>query len=92
MSRDEVGAGGYVLDTVGAAFWALANFPSAEEVIVQGVSLGDDADSTGAVAGALAGAAYGGNALPGRWRDHVQYRDELTEEADRILAFAEASR
>lgn len=84
-SRDEVGAGGYVLDTVGAAFWALANFPTAEEIIVQAVSLGDDADSTGAVSGALAGAAFGSLALPSRWRDQVQYREELTEEADRIL-------
>lgn len=92
MSRDEVGAGGYVLDTVGAAFWALANFPTAEEIIVQGVSLGDDADSTGAVAGALAGAAFGCDALPGRWRERVQYRDELTEQADRILALSEADR
>jgi ADP-ribosyl-[dinitrogen reductase] hydrolase len=85
MSRDEVGAGGHVLDTVGASFWALANFDSAEEIIVQAVSLGDDADSTGAVAGALAGAAFGVDALPERWRDQVQFRTELQEQADRLL-------
>jgi ADP-ribosyl-[dinitrogen reductase] hydrolase len=92
MSRDEVGAGGYVLDTVGASFWALANFPTAEEIIVQAVSLGDDADSTGAVAGALAGAACGCDALPNRWQEQVQYRVELTEQADRILALSAADR
>lgn len=85
MSRDEVRAGGFVLETVGASFWALANFPSAEEIIVQAVSLGDDADSTGAVAGALAGAAFGAEDLPGRWRERVQYRNELMQQADRLM-------
>jgi ADP-ribosyl-[dinitrogen reductase] hydrolase len=88
LSRDEVAAGGYVLETVGASFWVLANFPSAEEIIVQAVSLGDDADSTGAVAGALAGATFGAQALPARWREQVQYRDALIEQADRLLALA----
>jgi ADP-ribosyl-[dinitrogen reductase] hydrolase len=88
LSRDEVAAGGYVLETVGASFWALANFPSAEEIIVQAVSLGDDADSTGAVAGALAGATFGAQALPSRWREQVQYRDALIEQAHRLLALA----
>lgn len=92
MSRDEVSAGGYVLATVGASFWALANFSSVEEIIVAAVSLGDDADSTGAVAGALAGAAYGGQALPERWREHVQFRDELIGQADRLLALAGSER
>jgi ADP-ribosyl-[dinitrogen reductase] hydrolase len=88
LSRDEVAAGGYVLETVGASFWALASFPTTEEIIAQAVSLGEDADSTGAVAGALAGAAFGAGALPARWREHVQYRDELIEQADRILALS----
>ncbi|MFN8664687.1 MAG: ADP-ribosylglycohydrolase family protein [Thermomicrobiales bacterium] len=92
LSRDDVSAGGYVLETIGASFWALANFPSAEEIIVQAVSLGDDADSTGAVAGALAGAAFGAGALPARWREHVQYRRELVEQADALLDLAGSER
>jgi ADP-ribosyl-[dinitrogen reductase] hydrolase len=92
MARDEVAAGGYVLETVSASFWALANFRTAEEIIVQAVSLGDDADSTGAVAGALAGAAYGVQALPDRWREQVQYRDELIEQADRLLTLSGSER
>lgn len=92
MERDQVEAGGYVLETVGASFWALANFPTAEEIIVQAVSLGEDADSTGAVAGSLAGAAYGAHALPVRWRELVQYRGELIDLADRLLALSEGER
>lgn len=92
LPRNEVAAGGFVLETVGASFWALTNFSTAEEIIVQAVSLGEDADSTGAVVGALAGAAFGAAALPTRWREKVQYRDELIEQADRLLALSEQAR
>ncbi|MCA9864018.1 MAG: ADP-ribosylglycohydrolase family protein [Thermomicrobiales bacterium] len=88
MPKNDVAAGGFVLETIGAAFWALANFPTAEEVIVQAVSLGEDADSTGAVAGALAGAVFGAQALPNRWQNHVQFREELVEQADRLLGIS----
>lgn len=86
--REAVAAGGFVLETVGAAFWALGNFPEARSMIEQGVALGEDADSTGAVIGAMAGAHFGAAALPARWRDNVQFRDELLLEADRLLALA----
>jgi ADP-ribosyl-[dinitrogen reductase] hydrolase len=42
---------------------------SFEEAVVQVVNLGDDADTAGAVVGALAGAAYGLAAIPARWRE-----------------------
>lgn len=90
-SRDEVAAGGFVLETVGAAFWALANTNSARAAIEQGVALGEDADSTGAVVGALAGAAYGASALPASWKDHVQFRQDLEFEATRLLQLSELS-
>jgi ADP-ribosyl-[dinitrogen reductase] hydrolase len=87
--RAAVRAGGFVLDTIGAAFWALAKGATARDAIELAVALGDDADSTGAVTGALAGAAYGASTLPGSWLRLVQYRDELASEAARLLALAE---
>lgn len=87
---DEIRAGGFVLETVGASFWALANTQSAREAIELAVSLGEDADSTGAVTGAMAGAAYGASALPASWRDRVQFGDRLRAEAARLLALSEA--
>ncbi len=84
-SRDEVRGGGYVLDTLGAAFWAFRNHDGFEDVVVAAVNLGDDADTTGAVAGALAGARYGMLAIPERWLDVLQGRDELTDLSDRLL-------
>ncbi len=87
--RSQVAAGGFVLETVGAAFWALGNSSDAREAIERGVALGQDADSTGAVVGAMASAAYGADSLPSSWRDNVQFRDRLTAEAKRLLALSE---
>jgi ADP-ribosyl-[dinitrogen reductase] hydrolase len=88
-ARHEVAAGGFVLETVGASFWALAHGKVPREAIELGVALGDDADSTGAVTGALVGAAFGAAALPESWRGQVQFRDELTSEAARLLILSE---
>ena len=88
--RDEVRAGGFVLETIGASFWSLLNAGSAREAIEMAVALGDDADSTGAVTGALAGAAYGVSALPETWVATVQFRDRLESEAMRLLDLSES--
>jgi ADP-ribosyl-[dinitrogen reductase] hydrolase len=88
LGRDTVRSGGYVLDTVTAACWALLHHDTLEETIIAAVSLGDDADTTGAVAGALAGARYGAAAIPDRWLKLLQPREELTDLADRLLGLS----
>ena len=87
--RDEVRSGGFVLETIGASFWSLLNARSSREAIETAVALGDDADSTGAVTGALAGAAYGVSALPTTWVESVQFGERLESEAMRLLALCE---
>ena len=88
ISRDDICSGGYVLDTLQAAFWCLERSESAEEAIVQAVMLGDDADTTGAVAGALAGAAYGVDRLPDRWLAVLHDRDEIRELALQLAGWS----
>jgi ADP-ribosyl-[dinitrogen reductase] hydrolase len=51
-----------------SAFWGLLTTRSFEEAVVQVVNLGNDADTAGAVVGALAGAAYGWTGIPSQWR------------------------
>ena len=51
------------------AVWALRNTSSFEEAVTTAVNLGDDADTVGAVTGALAGALYGFDQIPTRWRN-----------------------
>ena len=62
--RDALPNSGWVRHTVESAIWGLLTTDSFEEAVVQVVNLGNDADTAGAVAGALAGAAYGLQAIP----------------------------
>lgn len=66
--REELENSGWVRHTLESAVWGLLTTDSCEEAVVGVVNLGRDADSAGAVVGALAGAAYGLEAIPERWR------------------------
>lgn len=63
----DIKSGGYVRDTYDAALWCLANTSSYAECVLSAVNLGDDTDTTAAVAGALAGIVYGVEGIPGEW-------------------------
>jgi ADP-ribosyl-[dinitrogen reductase] hydrolase len=83
--RSDVRSGGFVLETLGAAFWCLLRHDTFEEAVVAAVGLGGDADTTGAVVGALAGAHYGEGQIPEAWLNLLQPRVELKELAARLL-------
>lgn len=85
--EDQIASGGYVLSTLQAALWCLLTTESYSECVLQAVNLGRDTDTTGAVAGALAGLWYGTDTIPEEWLETLAKRDELTALADR---FAEA--
>jgi len=88
MDRAQVRSGGYVLDTLNAAFWSLLTTDSAEGSIARSVALGSDADTTGAVTGALAGAAYGESNLPARWLAVLHGRDHIAKLARNLVDWA----
>jgi len=69
--RRELPSSGWVRHTLESAVWGLLTTDSFEEAVVQVVNLGNDADTAGAVVGALAGAAYGLSAIPSAWRAAV---------------------
>ena len=77
---------GYVVDSLEAALWAFDRSASFEEGALLAVNLGDDADTTGAVYGQLAGAFYGEAAIPGRWLGTLCQRGFISEVADRLFA------
>ncbi|HUC86655.1 MAG TPA: ADP-ribosyl-[dinitrogen reductase] hydrolase, partial [Candidatus Acidoferrales bacterium] len=58
---------GYIVDTVQTVFDGFFNTGSFEECLVRVVNRGGDADTTGALAGQLAGALYGVQGIPVRW-------------------------
>lgn len=81
LARDAVRSGGYVLETLSAAIWALMNHDGFEAVVVAAVNLGGDADTVGAVAGALAGAREGVNGIPERWIRQLREAERLAHVA-----------
>lgn len=67
--EDEVSGSSHAAGCLEAALWAFDHSSSFEEGALQAVNLGDDADSTGAVYGQMAGAYYGLQAIPASWRE-----------------------
>ena len=84
--KSELKPTGYVLDTLDCAIWSFMNAESFEDAVVSAVNLGGDADTTGAVCGAFAGAFYGERQIPARWLDVLQNRDHIANVATQIAA------
>ena len=77
ISVDEVKSGGYVVDTLDAALWCLVNTGSYADCVLTAVNLGSDTDTTACVAGALAGAFYGYDAIPAEWLKALRGKDVI---------------
>ena len=74
-SEKDLGSGGFVRDTYCAALWCLVVSESYAECVLRAVNLGDDTDTTAAVAGSLAGIAYGADAIPPAWMEALRGKD-----------------
>ena len=74
-SRDEIQSTGFVLHTLEAALWCNLNTESYAECVQEAVNLGSDTDTTACVAGALAGAIYGHDAIPEQWLKTLRGKD-----------------
>ena len=88
--ESEIRGSGYVVECLEAALWCFAHTESFEAAVLSAANLGDDADTTAAVCGQLAGAVYGERAIPERWLTRLAMRDEIAELARR-LALADAA-
>ncbi|MBN2389135.1 MAG: ADP-ribosylglycohydrolase family protein [Anaerolineae bacterium] len=67
-NRHNLPNSGWIRHTLESAIWGLLTTNTFEDAVVNVVNLGNDADTAGAVVGPLAGAAYGLDAIPQRWR------------------------
>ena len=81
----EIRGTGYVVRSLEAALWAFHRSSSFREGALLAVNLGDDADTTGAVYGQLAGAFYGQNDILEEWRTQVTRSREILALADRLF-------
>ena len=80
----DVPSSGYVKDTYQCAVWAIKNTYSFEDALVYTVNRRDDADTTGAVAGQMAGAIYGLSAIPERWVNKILWKDQILDQAEAL--------
>jgi ADP-ribosyl-[dinitrogen reductase] hydrolase len=77
---------GYVVESLEAALWCFLHTSTFESAILKAANLGDDADTTAAVCGQVAGAYYGASSIPSHWLNRLAMRDEITALADQLLA------
>ncbi len=83
-SRDEVRGTGYVVASLEAALWCFWTTSSFEDAILTAANLGDDSDTTAAIAGQIAGAHYGESGIPATWLERLSMRAEIMQLADAL--------
>ena len=86
FNREDIKSSGYVVDSLEAAIWCLLNTHSYKECVLMAVNLGDDTDTIAAIAGGLASALYGYDAIPQEWRDTLIKREYIEEMCERACA------
>ncbi|MCD0464618.1 ADP-ribosylglycohydrolase family protein [Flavobacterium sp. ENC] len=75
---------GYVLDSLQASLWCFLNSDSYEETVLKAVNLGEDTDTTAAIAGGLAGIYYGIEKIPKKWIKNLVRTNDIKNLAERL--------
>jgi len=83
--KSEIVGTGYCVASLEAALWCFHHSDSFEDAILQAANLGDDADTTAAIVGQLAGAFYGVQGIPTSWLAKLHMCDEIEATADALL-------
>jgi len=80
----EIKGSGYVVKSLEAALWAFYHTDNFKDAILDAVNLGDDADTTAAICGQIAGAYYGMEGIPRGWLNKLTMREEIEEMAVKL--------
>lgn len=75
----DISSNGFVAHTFEAAIWCLANTDSYKDCVLTAVNLGEDTDTVAAIAGGLAGIAYGYEAIPKEWIETLSNKGLIDE-------------
>lgn len=71
LKRDHITGNGYVVDSLEASLWCFRQTDNYRDAVLLAVNLGDDADTTAAITGQIAGAYYGDEGIPKAWREKL---------------------
>ncbi|HWL42613.1 MAG TPA: ADP-ribosylglycohydrolase family protein [Ilumatobacter sp.] len=80
----EIRGSGYSVEALEAALWAVGGAGDFRDAVLRAANLGDDADTTAAIAGQLAGARWGVAGIPDVWRSRLTSIDRIEALADRL--------
>lgn len=83
--RDQIQGSGYCVASLEAALWCFATTESFEAAILAAANLGDDSDTTAAIAGQVAGAFYGVDNIPRHWREQLYMSEDIDAMARGLL-------
>ena len=83
---------GYCVNALEAAIWAVAGAADFRDAVLRAANLGDDADTTAAIAGQLAGARFGAAGIPQAWLGMLAMRRRIESLADALHAKATGDR
>lgn len=89
-SIDQIKGSGYCVESLEAALWCFHQTDSFDAAVLLAANLGDDADTTAAIVGQLAGAHYGVSAIPGDWLNRLVMADEIDALAAALFHQAQA--
>lgn len=84
-SREQINSSGYVVHSLEAAIWCVAQAADFREAVLLAANLGGDADTIAAIAGQLAGALWGIEGIPATWLEKLAWREELEQLGLRLL-------
>jgi len=84
--ENEIFSSGYVLHSLEASLWCFLNSDSYEETVLKAVNLGGDTDTTGAIAGGLAGIYYGIENIPEKWINVLARKNDIDDLCERLSA------
>lgn len=80
-SRKHIRGTGFVVHSLEAALWSFAHSDNFRDGALRAANLGEDADTTAAIYGQLAGAFYGYSRLPELWLEKLAWQDHIKEQA-----------
>lgn len=83
--RRDIRSSGFVAHSLEAALWCVAETDDFRAAVLLAANLGDDADTTAAIAGQLAGALYGASGIPVEWCARVAWRERIERMAHDLL-------
>lgn len=85
FSVDEIYSSGYVIHSLEASLWCILKSKTYSETVLMAVNLGEDTDTTAAIAGGLAGLLYGFEAIPDNWIEMLVRNTDIEKLSEELF-------